>query len=164
MKIVCAETSWSFDPITGSSWTNTDLLHVGLSGDRSRLILSNEALFFSSVGVSVGDTASSTNNRVLVDGGTLLLNNTNATASLEVRRGTNVLNAGLIDVGQLLDDLDTIVRESGGAVYPAKDARMSAENFQAFFPKWREFAGYVDPHFSSSFWRRVSFSEKLVKV
>ena len=65
---------------------------------------------------------------------------------------------------QLLDDLDTIVRESGGAVYPAKDARMSAENFQAFFPKWREFAHYVDPHFSSSFWRRVSFSEKLVKV
>src|SRR5439155_14107239 len=68
---------------------------------RSRLIVSNEALFFSSVGVSVGDTASSTNNRVLVDGGTLLLNNTNATASLDVRRGTNVLNAGLIDVGQL---------------------------------------------------------------
>ena len=65
---------------------------------------------------------------------------------------------------QLLDELDTIVRESGGAVYPAKDARMSAENFQAFFPKWREFARYVDPHFSSSFWRRVSFSEKLVKV
>jgi FAD/FMN-containing dehydrogenase len=65
---------------------------------------------------------------------------------------------------QLLDELDTIVRQSGGAVYPAKDARMSAENFQAFFPKWREFARYVDPHFSSSFWRRVSFSEKLVKV
>ena len=64
----------------------------------------------------------------------------------------------------VLDDLDTIVRESGGAVYPAKDARMNAENFQAFFPKWREFARYVDPHFSSSFWRRVSFSEKLVKV
>ncbi|MFL5591430.1 MAG: FAD-binding protein [Ktedonobacteraceae bacterium] len=64
----------------------------------------------------------------------------------------------------VLDDLDIIVRESGGAVYPAKDARMSAENFQAFFPKWREFARYVDPHFSSSFWRRVSFSEKLVKV
>jgi len=56
----------------------------------------------------------------------------------------------------LLDDLDKIVRESGGAVYPAKDARMSAESFQAFFPRWREFAEYVDPHFSSSFWRRVS--------
>ena len=65
---------------------------------------------------------------------------------------------------QLLEDLDKIVRESGGAVYPAKDARMSAESFQAFFPQWKEFAHYVDPHFSSSFWRRVSFCEKLVTV
>ena len=65
---------------------------------------------------------------------------------------------------QLLDELDELVRESGGAVYPAKDARMSAENFQVYFPRWQEFARYVDPHFSSSFWRRVSFSEKLVAV
>lgn len=65
---------------------------------------------------------------------------------------------------RLLDDLDKIVRKSGGAVYPAKDARMSAENFQAFFPRWKEFSRYVDPHFSSSFWRRVSHSEKLVRV
>ena len=68
---------------------------------------------------------------------------------------------------QLLDGLDKIVRQSGGAVYPAKDARMSAENFQAFFPRWQEFAQYVDPHFSSSFWRRVSHAshvEKLVTV
>jgi FAD/FMN-containing dehydrogenase len=65
---------------------------------------------------------------------------------------------------QLLDELDAIVRQSGGVVYPAKDARMSAENFQAFYPRWQEFAHYVDPHFSSSFWRRVSFSEKLVTV
>jgi FAD/FMN-containing dehydrogenase len=68
---------------------------------------------------------------------------------------------------QLLDDLDKVVRESGGAVYPAKDARMSAESFQAFFPRWQEFAQYVDPHFSSSFWRRVSqenYAKKLVTV
>ena len=65
---------------------------------------------------------------------------------------------------QLLDDLDIIVRSSGGAVYPAKDARMSAENFQAFFPRWKEFVGYIDPHFSSSFWRRVSYAKKLVTV
>jgi len=68
---------------------------------------------------------------------------------------------------QLLDDLDKVVRESGGAVYPAKDARMSAESFQAFFPRWQEFVQYVDPHFSSSFWRRVSqesFSKRLVTV
>ncbi|HET9919765.1 MAG TPA: FAD-binding oxidoreductase, partial [Ktedonobacteraceae bacterium] len=57
---------------------------------------------------------------------------------------------------QLLDDLDTIVGQSGGAVYPAKDARMSAQSFQRYFPRWREFARYVDPQFSSSFWRRVT--------
>jgi FAD/FMN-containing dehydrogenase len=57
---------------------------------------------------------------------------------------------------RLLDDLDRLVLEYGGAVYPAKDARMSAESFQAFFPRWKEFARYVDPKFSSSFWRRVS--------
>lgn len=60
---------------------------------------------------------------------------------------------------QLLEDLDKIVRESGGAVYPAKDARMSAESFSAYFPQWREFAQYVDPKFSSSFWRRVTASQ-----
>lgn len=57
---------------------------------------------------------------------------------------------------RLLDRLDLIVQANCGAVYPAKDARMSAESFQAYFPHWSEFAKYVDPHFSSNFWRRVS--------
>lgn len=57
---------------------------------------------------------------------------------------------------RLLEELDTIVRQHNGAVYPAKDARMSAESFQQFYPRWQEFAQYIDPHFSSSFWRRVS--------
>jgi hypothetical protein len=56
---------------------------------------------------------------------------------------------------RLLDDLDAVVREVGGAVYPAKDARMSAESFRAFFPECDGFAELVDPGFSSSFWRRV---------
>ena len=56
----------------------------------------------------------------------------------------------------LLEYLDTLVRTAEGAVYPAKDARMSAENFQAFFPAWETFAEHIDPRFSSSFWRRVS--------
>ena len=55
----------------------------------------------------------------------------------------------------LLDELDREVRDAGGAVYPAKDARMSAESFRAFFPAWRTFSTLVDPKFSSSFWRRV---------
>ncbi len=57
---------------------------------------------------------------------------------------------------RLLDVLDTLVRHSGGTVYPAKDARMSSESFQTYFPHWREFAQYIDPKFSSSFWRRVT--------
>lgn len=56
----------------------------------------------------------------------------------------------------LLDRLDVMVREGGGRIYPAKDAHMSAEDFQAYYPNWQEFAQYVDPKFSSSFWRRVT--------
>jgi FAD/FMN-containing dehydrogenase len=56
----------------------------------------------------------------------------------------------------LLDRLDEIVRGSGGAVYPAKDARMSAQSFRHYFPEWRSFSAYLDPRFSSNFWRRVA--------
>jgi hypothetical protein len=56
----------------------------------------------------------------------------------------------------LLEELDAIVRRYGGRVYPAKDARMSPQSFQAYFPEWREFSRFVDPGFSSSFWRRVT--------
>jgi FAD/FMN-containing dehydrogenase len=56
----------------------------------------------------------------------------------------------------LLDRLDQVVQAHGGVLYPAKDARMSAQSFQAFYPQWREFAQYIDPKFSSSFWRRVT--------
>jgi FAD/FMN-containing dehydrogenase len=56
---------------------------------------------------------------------------------------------------QLLDELDEVTRDAHGAVYPAKDARMSARSFQTYFPEWKTFAGFIDPKFSSSFWRRV---------
>jgi FAD/FMN-containing dehydrogenase len=57
---------------------------------------------------------------------------------------------------ECLSSLDEIVRAAGGAVYPAKDARMDAKTFRESFPRWREFEPYVDERFSSSFWRRVS--------
>ena len=59
---------------------------------------------------------------------------------------------------QLLESLDGITRAAGGAVYPAKDARMSARSFQQYFPAWRQLESYVDPKFSSSLWRRVTRS------
>jgi FAD/FMN-containing dehydrogenase len=57
---------------------------------------------------------------------------------------------------RLFNELDTLVRQNKGVVYPAKDARMSASSFQAYFPEWEAFAQYIDPQFSSSFWRRVT--------
>ena len=57
---------------------------------------------------------------------------------------------------QLFEELDRIVTDAGGRIYPAKDARMSPQVFKAGFPQWQEFARYIDPQFSSSFWRRVT--------
>lgn len=33
---------------------------------------------------------------------------------------------------------------------------MSGEHFRAYYPRWNEMARYIDPRFSSSFWRRVT--------
>lgn len=71
-----------------------------------------------------------------------------ATLALDFpNRGTRTLN--------LLDRLDDIVAGAGGAVYPAKDARMPGRHFKHYFPAWESFSRYIDPRFSSSFWRRV---------
>jgi FAD/FMN-containing dehydrogenase len=56
----------------------------------------------------------------------------------------------------LLKRLDRFIMDHDGAFYPAKDARMSAEAFRHSYPNWETFATYVDSHFSSTFWRRVS--------
>lgn len=57
---------------------------------------------------------------------------------------------------KLMADLDRIVEDAGGRLYPAKDGRIPAAVFQAGFPKWKEFRDHVDPGLSSAFWRRVS--------
>ncbi|OGQ78684.1 MAG: FAD-linked oxidase [Deltaproteobacteria bacterium RIFOXYA12_FULL_58_15] len=56
---------------------------------------------------------------------------------------------------RFLERLDRIVGGAGGALYPAKDARMSPDMFRLSFHKLDGFCQYVDPAFSSSFWRRV---------
>jgi hypothetical protein len=56
----------------------------------------------------------------------------------------------------LLAQLDAVTLAAGGAVYPAKDACMSASHFQHYYPQWTDFTHYIDPAFSSSFWRRVT--------
>ena len=55
----------------------------------------------------------------------------------------------------LLSKLDEVVTNFGGRIYPAKDARMSSRTFRASFSEFENFARYIDPKFSSDFFRRV---------
>jgi len=57
---------------------------------------------------------------------------------------------------RLFDILHKIVRQHGGRVYPAKDACMSAADFDAGYPDWRRMLPFVDPGFGSDLWRRVT--------
>ncbi|MCX7879127.1 MAG: FAD-binding oxidoreductase [Ignavibacteria bacterium] len=57
-----------------------------------------------------------------------------------------------------LNKLDDLIMEFGGALYPAKDSRMSPKMFLQSFPNLNEFLKFKDPLFSSSFWRRVAKS------
>lgn len=59
----------------------------------------------------------------------------------------------------LMADLDAIVKESGGRLYPAKDGRMTAEMFKLGYPDWSRVEAVRDPAISSSFWRRVTQDE-----
>jgi hypothetical protein len=56
---------------------------------------------------------------------------------------------------RLFESLDRIVADAGGTLYPAKDARMPAALFRSGYPQLDTFSRYLDPAFSSSFWRRV---------
>lgn len=59
----------------------------------------------------------------------------------------------------LFQRLTDAVEDLGGAIYPAKDAQMSASSFRAAFPKWLELEGKRDPHICSMFWRRVALEK-----
>ncbi len=56
----------------------------------------------------------------------------------------------------LLNDLDRITINAGGAINPYKDARMSADTFKQAFPNWQELEALRDPAIMSDFWRRVA--------
>lgn len=55
-----------------------------------------------------------------------------------------------------LDALDTIVKQAGGRIYLAKDARMSPAMFRHSYPDWQKMLPHIDPAFSSSLWRRLT--------
>jgi FAD/FMN-containing dehydrogenase len=62
---------------------------------------------------------------------------------------------------RLLGELEDIVVAAGGALYPAKDALMKPASYAAFYPQQESFSQYIDPAFSSSFWRRVTAGKTM---
>ncbi|NYF79123.1 FAD-binding oxidoreductase [Granulicella arctica] len=56
----------------------------------------------------------------------------------------------------LFERLADMTRDFGGKLYPAKDAAMTAAQYQTFYPQWEQFARYRDPMLTSSFWERVT--------
>jgi FAD/FMN-containing dehydrogenase len=56
---------------------------------------------------------------------------------------------------QVFPQLDKIVREANGRLYPAKDAHMSGEDFRNTYPAWEKLEKLRDPALNSRFWQRV---------
>ena len=56
----------------------------------------------------------------------------------------------------LLDRLDDLVLQAGGAINPYKDARMSAAMFKASFTNWQALEALRDPAIMSDFWTRTA--------
>lgn len=56
---------------------------------------------------------------------------------------------------RLFDELDAIVADAGGRLYPAKDARMPRPLFEAGYPQLAAFLSHRDPGISSAMSRRL---------
>lgn len=55
---------------------------------------------------------------------------------------------------RLLDKLDEITGNAGGRIYAAKDGRAAPKMLARGYQELERFRRYVDPSFSSTFWRR----------
>ncbi len=123
-----ANTTGSNNAVTvngsGSVWNNSSELTVGKSSAGNRLFITSGAVVQAN-GAFVGFSSSSTNNRVTVANGTLTATNASATAALDIRRGTNVLNAGLIEADTLLLNNPLGVFEFNGGTLITRGASIS---------------------------------------
>ncbi|MEM9243840.1 MAG: FAD-binding oxidoreductase [Pseudomonadota bacterium] len=57
---------------------------------------------------------------------------------------------------KLLESLDNVVKQAGGKVYLAKDARLSNTTFKHYYPQWQVFRALIDPKCDSTLWQRVT--------
>ncbi len=100
---------------TDSVWSNAASFVVGNLAGENLLVVSNGGSVFARSSAFVGLEASSTRNRMVIDGGTLRV--TNLPSALDIRRGTNVLNSGLIEVSQLVMTNSSGVFEFNGGTF-----------------------------------------------
>lgn len=56
---------------------------------------------------------------------------------------------------RLFERLDAVLREAGGCIYPAKDARMPRDLFETGYPRLAQFLPFRDPGIRSAFAQRV---------
>jgi len=56
---------------------------------------------------------------------------------------------------RLFKRLNTVVKDAGGRLYPAKDACMPRDLFEAGYPRRTEFLRFRDPGISSAMSRRL---------
>ena len=83
----------------GSLWQNF-LTVVGSRSAGNRFTVSNAATVLLN-GLTLGATPTATNNRIVIQGGSVTITNVISTSLCDLRRGTNVLNAGLMQVDRL---------------------------------------------------------------
>jgi FAD/FMN-containing dehydrogenase len=57
---------------------------------------------------------------------------------------------------KLFQNLDAIIGEAGGRLYPAKDSHMSGRDFRRGYPAWEQVEALRDPALMSRFWKRVT--------
>ncbi len=56
----------------------------------------------------------------------------------------------------VLHKLSSEITACGGRIYPAKDALLSAEQFQRMYPNWQQLEHFRDKRCCSQFWQRVT--------
>ncbi len=86
---------------TNSAWQNNSWLFVGYVGSGNSLLITDGGSV-QAFQCFLGTQPTSANNRLTVDGGTLRSTNVGSNGLLDIRRGTNVMAAGLIEVDNLL--------------------------------------------------------------
>lgn len=89
----------------GSLWSNQDRTRIGSIDGEARLVISDGAIVSAGTEIHVGSISGSfiftSSNRLTVNGGSLLATNFMRNGTLRLHTGTNVMNAGLIEVDRL---------------------------------------------------------------